>query len=259
MSNIIPYRTVLNVRAIALIGNAPPILIHENHSQEIDQADLVVRVSKMCNFESGLVGSRTDLLFLEPNLPFQRIVTPKQLSRIRAVPHVFVRQDLKDRWDGDCHLVPTDTMRGKGHTSFAVALFNLRQLYPQATITIYGAVVGWERRSQILRNAHRQSDEVDYIQDQENSGHVRIRHLLGALQFEPVARMHVNHPGWSDDMEFFENGYCHRVEQGDGGRWRMADGLFVVDWANWSCIETFELQSADPDSPVRMLKLRKAR
>jgi hypothetical protein len=240
MSRFIPYQPDPKVKSIALIGNAPALLFQGNHCEEIDGADLVVRVSKMCNFASGLAGSRTDVLFLEPNSTFHHIVTQEQLARIRSVPHVFVRHDMRNHWDGEYHQVPFDTMRSRKHTSFAVALRNLRELYPAARITLYGAVVGWERRKQIQTAIHQESDEDLYIQELEASGMVCVRPLLGANQTPLVAKIRVMHPGWCDEMEFFANGYCHRVAQGDGGRWRAEDSCFVVEWANWKSIETFE-------------------
>jgi hypothetical protein len=46
---------------IALVGNKQVNL--RNNSKLIDSCDLVVRVNKMCNLDTGLTGKRTDWLF----------------------------------------------------------------------------------------------------------------------------------------------------------------------------------------------------
>jgi hypothetical protein len=59
---------MLNKRLkLAIVGNSPP---KKNYSEEIDSADFVVRFSKMDHLDNGLVGTRTDLLIINPNNHF---------------------------------------------------------------------------------------------------------------------------------------------------------------------------------------------
>ncbi len=52
---------------VAIIGNSLPL---RDSSKEIDSADIVVRFSKMEHLHSGLIGTKTDIIVINPNKHF---------------------------------------------------------------------------------------------------------------------------------------------------------------------------------------------
>ena len=51
---------MLSGKRIAIVGNSP---VTRNYSPEIDAADVVIRFNHFYNYDSGLVGQRTDIVF----------------------------------------------------------------------------------------------------------------------------------------------------------------------------------------------------
>lgn len=73
---------------IVVVGNREH---NEDRSTVIDSADLVIRVSKMCNIDSGKTGSRTDWVVVNPN-PYYWTFSEKRrhMDIIRKVERIYL-------------------------------------------------------------------------------------------------------------------------------------------------------------------------
>lgn len=56
-----PLETFVRGKKVAVVGNAEPV---ENYSEEIDSADVVIRINNFYNYQSDKVGKRVDALVL---------------------------------------------------------------------------------------------------------------------------------------------------------------------------------------------------
>lgn len=141
---------------IAIVGNKR---VTENVSRQVDAADVVIRISKMNHLDSGLVGVRTDELYLEPNAVWWVYSKEaRRLDLVRDIPHVYIRESwwlrnggrLFDegilRADGQVHVIPAEVEDGlKGCTTFAMAVYDVHLRFPEAIILAAGADFGQER------------------------------------------------------------------------------------------------------------------
>lgn len=125
---------------IAIVGNKH---IAHDCSARIDVADMVVRISKMDHLDSGLVGTRTDALYLEPNCvwwgyPPER----RRLDMLNTIPSIYIRNSWWRRtgeklisqgilrWD-QVHVIPPEVENGlKDCTTFAMAVYDVHRRLP---------------------------------------------------------------------------------------------------------------------------------
>ena len=57
----LPFKKYIKGKTVALVGNATPT---NDYSEEIDKADIVIRLNNFYNYNSGKVGKKTDCLVL---------------------------------------------------------------------------------------------------------------------------------------------------------------------------------------------------
>lgn len=158
---------------ISIVGNKKP----DHHAGlQIEAADAVVRVSKMNWLDSGLVGRRTDMLYLEPNVFWWRYSEEqRRLSLLSCIPEVHIRaswwgrvgQRLFDEGvlkSNQVHVIPSE-VEGclPGCTTFGMAVYDLHRRYPHATLLATGADFGQER-VRIFRG-HVHGGEVPFMDD----------------------------------------------------------------------------------------------
>lgn len=226
------YLPQQGVKTIALVGNCPAAYLPDDYTREIEAMDLVVRISKMCNIESGKVGKRTDVLFLEPNPMFHRVASDEKKMSIRQVPTIFVRKDHAKGWGGTAYVLGEDTMKSHGHTTLAAALYHLRRMYKNAIIHLYGSDTGEARRKNVLKGLHAKSDEVELMREMEALEELVIHPVITTAE-GAYSSVHIEHQHWSDDLLLYENGYCRRVNTADEGSWDYADNELLVRWYKW--------------------------
>lgn len=159
---------------IAIVGNKPP---DHDCSELIDSADLVVRISKMDHLDSGMIGKRTDVLYLEPNhfwWSFSRVV--RRLPLLRIIPQVYIREskwamsgeDLLETGiltPAQVYIIPEPF---EGCTTLALAVHSIHVRYPSAKLRLACADVGEARRR--LFGAHVMGGEVEYMETLIKSG-----------------------------------------------------------------------------------------
>ena len=156
---------------IAIVGNKH---IAHDCSARIDVADMVVRISKMDHLDSGLVGTRTDALYLEPNCvwwgyPPER----RRLDMLNTIPSIYIRNSWWRRtgeklisqgilrWD-QVHVIPPEVENGlKDCTTFAMAVYDVHRRLPEAVILGAGGDFGKERDRVFPYHAH--SGESSYM------------------------------------------------------------------------------------------------
>lgn len=141
---------------ICVVSNRPPVA---DWSAEIDAADLVVRVSKCDHLDTGLVGTRTDVVILEPNelwLSFpasRRRMDMMRQVRVLARPHwwpYWAAPRHRSRFDLPRELPkakPLDDLPAEVLLQFstqAVAVAWTRMEWPEADLLLVGFAAGPE-------------------------------------------------------------------------------------------------------------------
>lgn len=156
---------------ICIVGNKRP---DRDVSAQVDAADLVVRVSKMDHLDTGLIGRRTDVLYLEPNWVWWRYpAQARRLEMLRDIPAIYIRASWWRRvgWmlqrDGlvrlqQVRVMPEDVeARLPGCTTLAMAVCDVHRRLPDAHILLAGADVGQERRRVFW--AHLGGGEIEFL------------------------------------------------------------------------------------------------
>jgi hypothetical protein len=165
---------------VCIIGNKE--ILDEDYSSQVASADIVVRISKMCNYDSGLTGSCTDILYLEPNWNWPWYSEKRRHTHLfKDIPVIRIRESWWVRTG--CHLrdsgyVEKDQVEiipksvesiFPGFTTFALAVADMNRRHPRAHINLVAADVG-DARLEFLRLFHPHSQEVQYIEDLAEKG-----------------------------------------------------------------------------------------
>lgn len=156
---------------ISIVGNK-----HITHdcSALIEEADIVVRISKMDNLDSGFVGSRTDELYLEPNgVWWTYRPDVRRLDLLKTIPAVYIRHSWWRRagekllsegilHPQQVHVIPPDVAGVLPCcTTFAMAVYDVHRRFPDAVILGAGADFG-KKRDRIF-TYHASSGESTYM------------------------------------------------------------------------------------------------
>lgn len=156
---------------ICIVGNKRP---EQDVSAQVDAADTVVRISKMDWLDTGLIGRRTDALYLEPNYVWwQYPAQVRRLEMLRDIPTIHIRaswwrrvgDDLLDGGivqSGQVQVIPAGVESGlPGCTTLAMAVYDVHRRLPDARILLAGADVGEERRRVFW--LHTRGGEIEYL------------------------------------------------------------------------------------------------
>lgn len=129
--------------------------LKRNYSAFVDLCDKVMRISKMDNINSGLVGSRTDLVLVSLHPAYFKFSRAnRHVDLLKLVPHVYFFPDLPrvaeqftseegiEHWE----FLPSG-IHGKvcGFTTCGAGIYWVRHLYPDARLYFLGDVDAWQR------------------------------------------------------------------------------------------------------------------
>lgn len=156
---------------ICIAGNKRP---DHDITAQVDAADVVIRVSKMDWLDTGLIGQRTDVLYLEPNYVWQSYSAElRRLDTLRSIPTIYIRhswwqkvghQLLEDgvlRAD-QVQVIPPDVEAALlGCTTLAMAVYDVHRRMPDAHLLLAGADVGDERQQVFW--AHCRGGEIQFL------------------------------------------------------------------------------------------------
>lgn len=166
-----------NIPTIALIANKPVTRETPDFNQIVDGHDVVARVSKMEFKRVGKTGTRTDILFLEPNTVFwsySRIV--QNMDAILRCERIYITDP---KWfpvwqDKGYHGVLAPVLRDQFpfFTTASLAVMNLVHLYPDSTIDVFMDV--GEERLNMLHPLHKQGLEVKVLNELLEAGKIRL-------------------------------------------------------------------------------------
>lgn len=165
---------------VCIIGNKENL--DEDYSSQVASADIVVRISKMCNYDSGLVGSRTDILYLEPNWQWAWYSEKRRhIHLFKDIPVIRIRNTWWNRIGrlllesgyvekDQVETIPYEVeQKTSQFTTLALAVADMHQRYPHAHISLVAADVG-DARLELLKRFHPFSKEVQYIEDLAEKG-----------------------------------------------------------------------------------------
>lgn len=156
---------------ICIVGNKRP---DQDVSAQVDAADTVIRVSKMDHLDTGLIGRRTDALYLEPNYVWWHYSAQvRRTEMLRDIPAIYIRASWwrrvgDDLLDGgivrrdQVQVIPADVESGlPGCTTLAMAVYDVHRRLPDARILLAGADVGVERHRVFW--AHVAGGEIEFM------------------------------------------------------------------------------------------------
>lgn len=156
---------------VCIVGNKVP---DEDVSVSVDSADIVVRISKMDYLDTGLVGSRTDRLYLEPNYVWQRYSGAiRRLPLLRVIPSIYIRSSWWRRVGAlllGAGIVRVDQVQVidpdveaalPGCTTLAMAVYDVHRRMPDAHLLLAGADVGATRQQVFW--GHVQGGEIQFL------------------------------------------------------------------------------------------------
>lgn len=163
-----------------IIGNKENL--DEDYSSQVASADIVVRISKMCNYDSGLVGSHTDILYLEPNWQWAWYSEKRRhIHLFKDIPVIMIRESwwarvgcflLENGYVEESQVVVIPQEVESAYPNFstlALAVADMHQRNPYAHISLIAADVG-DARLELLKESHPFSKEVQYIEDLAEKG-----------------------------------------------------------------------------------------
>lgn len=165
---------------VCIIGNKENL--DKDYSSQVDSADIVVRISKMCNYDSGLVGSRTDILYLEPNWQWAWYSEKRRhIHLFKDIPVIRIRYSWWVRVGpllcdsgyvkrNQVEIIPqTFGSARPDFTTLALAVADMHCRLPGAKISLVAADVG-DARLELLKRFHPCSKEVQYLEDLADNG-----------------------------------------------------------------------------------------
>ena len=167
---------------ICIVGNKKP---SQDFTQEIDSADRVVRVSKMDYLDTGLIGSRTDELYLEPNMVWHSYSPEvRKLPLLSQIPLIHIRESwwnqvgehlLKQKWINKdrVKIIPKSReLVMPGCTTLAIAVYDISLRFPEAKLLLTGADIGEERRK--IFWIHVSGGEVEFLNRLISEGKLKV-------------------------------------------------------------------------------------
>lgn len=260
-----------NVRRICVVSNRPWFM--RNYSAFVDSCDLVVRISKMENLDSGLSGSRTDMAVVSCWREYMNYsAKARKVDVLRSLPSIyfepfdipltrrFCRSENLQNWA----FIPQEPNKRSHHFStFGKAVVLMNWLYPQAHIFCLGDMNVALRTGYCSK--HVRSSEMECMRFFQDKGILtwiledsldsatgafstgisecmREQAMMRQLYFVPSSLAHrvvnVSHPKWKDSLRLTDSVAC-RVHGGDAARVLSFDGnSLCLKWERWG-VETF--------------------
>lgn len=124
--------------------------INKNHSAFIDSCDVVVRLNKLCNYDSGKTGTKTDIAMItaapdwfnhdETRKHYDVLKKVPRLifKRIREAKEVEVAKELGIAEDKIEYIPNNIMMRVAGYTTATCAMYLMSAMYPMHQIYFLG-------------------------------------------------------------------------------------------------------------------------
>lgn len=260
-----------SINTICIVSNRHTF--KRNYSKFVDSCDMVVRVNRMENWNSGNTGERTDCAVITPNqvyftfspearhhyelkdIPLIYFVYPHRLGAIRLIKEA----DL-DNYD----FTPDGIGLSTAHFStYSIAVTMMHWLYPRAHIY---CLADPEVKTRTGPSMHVGSGEDEYMQRlkdkgvlsfilEENCSAVNGAYstmteqdmitYFGVNKVEVVNQDNLTlvHPRWTDTNCTIDDGRLYKSKYKDSADIIYYDGKnMVLSWPKWSSMELFQLK-----------------
>lgn len=271
-SSLLPVR---KPRRVCIVSNRP--YFTRNYSAFVDSCDVVIRISKMCNIDTGLSGFRTDMAVVacwQGYLAFSR--KARHMDALLQVPFLFFDPESMGLTQKFCEdeqisrwsfLPPAVEKKSYHFSTFGKAVVLADWLFPDSELYCLADLDVSQRTGNSPK--HTQSQEKPFIDTLLESG--RLTNIieddkaeadcLYSTQLSPAHRemadkwilchnptsmdhrlIRMRHPQWKDDVRLSSNVAC-RVHRADTASVvHESDTSITMKWDRWG-IETFNLNA----------------
>lgn len=263
-------------RRICIISNRP--FFTRDYSPFIDSCDIVIRINKMDNLDTGLTGTRTDTVVIscwQDYLSFPRAA--RHMETLHRARHIyfpaepapltrqFCQQENFRHW---AFLPPAVEQHTQHFTTCTKAIALADWLYPQAKLFFLGDTNTAARTG--LAPLHLRSGDERYLhhllhtrrlhpiledhlpenscrysipippEKQENATLALLLHHPTALPHEQIP---LRHPAWKDTLRISGTLACRSMGGHTARILRRSTSALTLQWSHWGT-ETF-LQAPD--------------
>lgn len=259
------------VRRVCVVSNRPYFL--RDYSAFVDGCDIVIRISKMENLDSGLSGSKTDVAVVAcwaGYLAYSRAA--RHVDALKNVPTIFFdpesveltrlfcEQEGIDHWA----FIPEAENKESWHFStFGKAVLLADRLFPEAKLYCLADLDVALRTSNSIK--HTYSKEQPYVEALLQKGRLiniledelpedqccfsleiapekasmlirmRLRQASHTIEHECVE---VRHPQWKDMLRMADGVACRARRNDCAEVIERANDHFILKWDNWG-VEKF--------------------
>lgn len=253
------------VRRVCIVSNRP--YFERDYSAFIDSCDVVIRVSKMGNLDTGLTGCKTDMAVVscwQHYMTYSR--AERHVEELCQVPYIYFvpwQKELTRQFacsegiQGWAFLPPATERKSIQFTTFAKAVVLGEWLFPEAELfcladmdvslrchaanhinsgdnAYLASLVSSGRMTCILEDGlPEQECRFSCAIPPEKQGRAtkaRLRHAPASIGHETVR---VRHRQWSDDVRLAGKAAC-RVHRDDDADVLFFDGNFLsLKWDKW--------------------------
>lgn len=266
---------VCKPRRVCIVSNRP--CFTRNYSAFIDSCDVVIRVSKMCNIDTGLSGFRTDIAVVacwQGYLAFSR--KARHMDALLQVPFLFFDPESMGLTQKFCEdeqisrwsfLPPAVEKKSYHFSTFGKAVVLADWLFPDSELYCLADLDVSMRTGNSPK--HTQSQESSFIDTLLESG--RLTNIieddkaeadcLYSTQLSPAHRemadkwrlchtpasmdyrlIRMRHPQWNDDVRLASNVACRAHRADTASVVQESDTSITLKWDRWG-IETFNLNA----------------
>lgn len=245
--------------------------LKRNYSEFVDSCDVVMRISKMDNLDTGLTGKRTDVALVSCfHRYFEFSREARHVDELKSVPEVYFLNEYKKESRA---FVAKEGLTGwrfmPGPVSLATPYFTTLSkgvaladhLFPDALLYFLGDCEGelrappgthpFARENLFIRDLIARGRLVPMLEEDQNTAGIYSKPvtlgerwktkelcLMYGSDHEQDAVLEINHPQWSDRLKILGDRARRRKSADAATVEKFQDAMLILRWDRWPT-ETF--------------------